>query len=148
MTAAARAPRAAARPPIVLGETDAERLTALALQAEARIPEVAGLLLDELERARIKPDRLVPAGVVGMDSTVEFVDEAHGAPRTVTLVYPGEADIAAGRISVLTHVGAGLIGLSQGQSIVWPDRDGKTRALRVVSVRRAVPPAAAGQGAG
>lgn len=134
MTAVARA---AARPPITLSETDAERLTALALQMEDRIPEVAALLLNELERARVRPDRLVPSHVVGMDATVEFVDEAHGEPRTIRLVYPGEADIAAGRISVLTHVGAGLIGLSEGQSILWPDREGHKRALRVVRVQRA-----------
>ncbi|PZQ57294.1 MAG: transcription elongation factor GreAB, partial [Phenylobacterium zucineum] len=67
MTAMARA---AARPPITVGETDAERLTALALQMEARQPDVAGLLLDELERARVRPDASVPRGVVGMDSLV------------------------------------------------------------------------------
>lgn len=134
----ASAARATARPPIIVGETDAERLTALALQMEARHPDVAGLLLDELERARIRPDARVPEGVVGMASLVDYVDEAHGqAPRTVRLVYPAEADIAEGRVSVMTHVGAGLLGLTQGQSILWPDREGRRRALRVVGVRRA-----------
>ncbi|WP_068874519.1 MULTISPECIES: nucleoside diphosphate kinase regulator [unclassified Phenylobacterium] len=132
-TTTARAP---ARPPITLSETDAERLTALALQAEDRTPELAGLLLAELERARIRPDGKTAPDVVGVGSSVEFVDEAHGEPRTVQLVWPGEADIAAGKVSVLTHVGAGLLGLSAGQSILWPDRDGRKRALRIVSVRR------------
>lgn len=131
------ATRAPARPPITVGETDAERLTALALQAEERLPEVAALLLDELERARVKPDAKMPADVVGVGSTVEFVDEAHGAPRTVRLVWPGEADIAAGKVSVMTHVGAGLLGLTAGQSILWPDRDGRKRSLRILSVGRA-----------
>ncbi len=131
------ATRAPARPPITVGETDAERLTALALQAEDRLPEVAALLLDELERARVKPDAKMPADVVGVGSTVEFVDEAHGAPRTVQLVWPGEADIAAGKVSVMTHVGAGLLGLTAGQSILWPDRDGRKRPLRILSVGRA-----------
>lgn len=133
----AMAARASARPPITLSETDAERLAALALQAEDRTPEVAALLLDELERARVRPDAKMPADVVGMGSTVEFVDEAHGAARTVQLVWPGEADIAAGKVSVLTHVGAGLLGLGAGQSILWPDRDGRRRPLRILSVRRA-----------
>ncbi|MEW5688399.1 MAG: nucleoside diphosphate kinase regulator [Pseudomonadota bacterium] len=128
--------RAAVRPPITVGETDAERLTALALQMEGRHPDVAGLLLDELERARVRPDAAVPKGVVGMDCLVEFVDEAHGAPRKVQLVYPAEADIAAGRVSVMTHVGAGLLGLAEGQAILWPDRDGRRRPLRILSVQR------------
>ena len=130
--------RTHARPPIIVSETDAQRLSALAIQKEATAPEAAGLLLDELERAQVRPDHRVPADVVGMNSTVEFVDEAHGQSRTVQLVYPAEADISAGRISVLTPIGAGLIGLAAGQSILWPDRDGNKRALKVLRVERAV----------
>src|SRR3546814_1242385 len=59
-----------------------------------------------------------------MGSSVTFIDEKSRAERTVRLVYPAEADIAAGRMSILTPVGAGLIGLSVGQSINWPDRGG------------------------
>jgi len=129
--------RAHARPPIIVSETDAQRLTALAIQKEATVPEVAGLLLDELERAQVRPDERVPPDVVGMNSTVEFIDEAHGQSRTVQLVYPAEADISAGRISVLTPIGAGLIGLAAGQSILWPDRDGNKRTLKVLRVQRA-----------
>jgi regulator of nucleoside diphosphate kinase len=50
------------------------------------------------------------------------------------LVYPAEADIEAGRISILTPVGAGLIGLAEGASILWPDRDGHERRLRIIAV--------------
>jgi regulator of nucleoside diphosphate kinase len=55
----------------------------------------------------------------------------------VTLVYPGEADIGQGRISVLTPVGAALIGLSKGQSIDWATRTGETRRLTVIEVHEA-----------
>lgn len=129
--------RAHARPRIIVSETDAQRLSALAIQKEAVAPEAAGLLLDELERAQVKPDHLVPDDVVGMNATVEFIDESHGHSRTVQLVYPAEADINAGRISVLTPIGAGLIGLAAGQSILWPDREGHKRELKVVRVQRA-----------
>ena len=129
--------KASARPPIVLSETDAARLSALAVQNEHALPVAAGLLLDELQRARVRPDHRMPADVIGMNSEVEFVDEAHGRARTVKLVYPTEADIGAGKVSILTPVGAGLIGLSTGQSILWPDRGGQKRALRIVRVARA-----------
>ena len=72
-----------------------------------------------------------------MGATVQFLDEVSGRRRTVELVYPQDADIAADRISVLTPIGAGLIGLSEGQTIAWPDRDGHTRLLRILEVRRA-----------
>lgn len=125
------------RPPIVLSETDADRLFLLAEQREASAPRERSGLIGELERAVVRPDDRVASTVVGMNSTVDFVDEAHGASRTVRLVYPADADIAAGKVSVLTPVGAALIGLNEGQSIRWPDRDGRLRELRVLKVTRA-----------
>jgi regulator of nucleoside diphosphate kinase len=128
--------KSATRPPIILSETDADRLFDLAEQAELNTPHRSHGLLGELMRAHVRPDARVPATVIGMESTVDFIDEAHGATRTVQLVYPAQADIAQGRISILTPVGAGLIGLAEGQSIAWPDREGKVRLLRVLKVRR------------
>ena len=60
--------------------------------------------------------------------------QASGADRTVELVYPRDADISARRVSILTPVGAGVIGLRTGQSILWPDRDGRERKLTIVKV--------------
>jgi len=118
-------------------DAEADRLTNLAIGAEDRFPEVSELLLGEISRAAIhKAERIAP-DVVTMMSTVEFVDEETGAERSVQLVYPGDADIAAGRISILTLMGAGLIGLREGQVISWPDRNGKAHRLRIRSVRRA-----------
>ena len=50
------------------------------------------------------------------------------------LVYPGEADMALQRVSVLTPIGAGLMGLRRGSAIAWPDRQGKPRMLEVIEV--------------
>jgi len=124
-------------PAIVLSRPDHQRLTVLAMAALASAPDVAEELLSELERARlVTPERLPPTAV-RMGSQVTYV--ADGKTRTVTLVYPGEADIAAGRISIMTPVGAALIGLSEGQSITWTARDGRRHELSVIAVH---PPAA------
>jgi regulator of nucleoside diphosphate kinase len=125
---------AVARPCIIMAETEAEHLSTLALQMEQAAPLAADMLLREIDRAEIRPDAVMPDHVVRMRSTVRFEDDAHGVARSVLLVYPKEADIAAGKISVLSLVGAGLIGLSVGQSIQWPDRDGHERALRILKV--------------
>ena len=58
----------------------------------------------------------------------------NGVERTVTLVYPAEADIAQNRISVLTPVGTALIGLARGQSITWTARNGTRHVLSVIAV--------------
>lgn len=92
------------------------------------------LLIDEIGRAStFKADR-IPSDVITMNSMIEFKDAASRTSRTVQLVYPGDADISAGRISILTPVGAGLIGLSAGDVILWPDRDGRERPLTILKV--------------
>ena len=126
--------KAQARPAIQIRETDAERISNLAIEAEDRLPQVAELLLAEINRAKVVPDSRLPGDVVAMQSTVKFVDEASGVERTLQLVYPQAADIEAERISILSLVGAGLLGLRTGQSIMWPDRAGKQRLLRIVDV--------------
>ncbi len=123
-----------ARPRIIMAETEVDRLSTLALQMESAAPLAADMLLREIDRAEVRPDADMPNDVVRMRSTVRFEDDAHGAARSVLLVYPKEADIEAGKISVLSLVGAGLIGLAVGQSIQWPDRDGHERALRILKV--------------
>lgn len=126
--------KARARPPIQIRETDAERIGNLAIEAEERLPLVTELLLAEINRAKVVPDSCLPGDVVAMQSTVKFVDEASGVERTLQLVYPQAADIEAERISILSLVGAGLLGLRTGQSIMWPDRAGRQRLLRIVDV--------------
>lgn len=129
-------PKALRRPAIQMIDSEADTLTTLALGAESRVPAVAAMLLKEIERAAIVSEKRISPDVVTMRSVVEFIDEASGADRTVQLVYPREADISAGRISILTPIGAGLIGMKTGQSILWPDRDGRERKLTIVKVSR------------
>lgn len=127
---------AESRPPIHMIETEADLLSHLALKVSDRLPQVSALLIRETSRARLHSAVAFPDDVVTMGAFVEFVDEGSGARRVVQLVYPSEADIAAGRISILTPVGAGLIGLREGQSILWPDRDGEERRLGIMKVTR------------
>jgi regulator of nucleoside diphosphate kinase len=127
-------PATRGRPSIHLIAEECDALTALALRIEQAEPVLADLLLTELERAELHSAETLPPRTIAMNSMIAFVDERSGTPRTVQLVYPHDADIEAGRISILTPIGAGLIGLAQGDSIVWPDRDGQERLLRIVRV--------------
>ncbi|MPT49108.1 MAG: nucleoside diphosphate kinase regulator [Sphingobium sp.] len=126
--------KATRRPPIHMIDNEADSLTGLAIGAEERLPQVSELLMTEIARAHIHSADKMPVDVVRMQSTVEFTDGTTGARRQVKLVYPREADIEAGRISILTPIGAGLIGLREGQSIIWPDRGGKERTLTIEKV--------------
>jgi len=127
-------------PAIVLGATDHARLTGLADALAERQPELADDLFAELERATVVPSEDVPESVVRMGSMVTFAQDG-GEPRTVTLVFPVEADIEAGRISIATPVGVALIGLAAGQVMHWQARDGRSHTLTVLAV--GAPPAVA-----
>jgi regulator of nucleoside diphosphate kinase len=52
------------------------------------------------------------------------------------LVLPSDADIEAGRVSIMTPVGAGLIGMSVGNQINWPCPDGRPRVLKILEVKQ------------
>ena len=120
-------------PQIIVGTADHNKLIVLALADTGRAAQEADDLLNEMERARVVTDAAVPANVVRMGSAVRYRAE-NGPERLVTLVYPVDADIAAGRVSVLTPVGTALIGLSTGQSIAWHTRDGRQQVLTVLEV--------------
>ena len=120
-------------PQIIVSTTDYERLTDLANASLQRQPAVAQELLDEMERAKVVDASAVPADVVRMGSTVTFKAD-DGQTRTLKLVYPVDESLNEHRISVMTPVGAALIGLGVGQSISWAARDGKHHRLTVTKV--------------
>lgn len=125
-------------PRIVMGLSDHRQLIVLAMAGLGHSADDADGLLYELERAEVVDDNALPVDAVRMGSSVRYRTNG-AAERQVTLVFPKDADIAEGRISVLTPVGTALLGLRPGQSITWLTRDGRTQVLTVVAVS---PPAA------
>lgn len=121
-------------PPIAINTRDADRLRHLAEAAMDRHPQTAEFLAGEIDRAEILPGDQPRRGTVAMQSEVTFRDDISGQTRTVTLVYPEAADVAAGKISVLTPIGAALIGLSDNQTIEFQTPSGGWRSLTVVRV--------------
>ncbi|PBC03674.1 nucleoside diphosphate kinase regulator [Mesorhizobium sp. WSM3860] len=126
------------KPHIRISQSDHVRLSALASTFAARNPDASDELVAELERARVVADGWVSAGTVRMGSTVTFKPDT-GDRKTVTLVYPGDADISEGKVSILTPIGTALIGLSAGQSIMWTARNGRQHELLVLGVNHPAP---------
>ncbi|MFO1079904.1 MAG: nucleoside diphosphate kinase regulator [Reyranellaceae bacterium] len=125
--------RTRSAPQIVVSHADHERLTDLATASLERLPEVAQELLSEMDRAKVVEPEKLPGNVVRMGSTVTFASD-DGQVRTLTLVYPADESLDAHRLSVMTPVGAALIGLAEGQSIRWTARDGRAHRLTVQKV--------------
>jgi regulator of nucleoside diphosphate kinase len=125
-----------AKPPIHISETDYALIASHAMRLEATAPEVAKMLLDEIDRAEVYSRDELPSDVATLGSTVTFVDESTGVRRRVQIVLPADADIERSSLSIHSQVGAGLIGLRAGQSIEWPYPDGRPRTLRIVDVEQ------------
>jgi regulator of nucleoside diphosphate kinase len=68
-----------------------------------------------------------------MQSRVRVRDLGSGQDTVYTLVFPREADVNAGRLSVLAPIGTALLGYRQGDEIEWPVPGG-LRRLKVMKV--------------
>lgn len=135
--------KASARPAITVTASDHAMLSRIADGAVTTMPELAEELARELDRARILPAGRVSAGHVRIGSAVRYRDEVTGRETGVKLVWPQEADIEQGRISVMTPIGVALIGMSAGRSIDWTTRSGEVKRLTVMSVEEPAEAAAA-----
>lgn len=118
-------------PQIYLTQHDLDRLLKL---VESNPGKRLEKLESELVRANVVAREQMPKDVVTMNSRVVFKNETTGERREVTLVYPGSADIDAGKISVLVPIGTALLGLRVGQSIDWELPGGEKQRYRIVEV--------------
>jgi regulator of nucleoside diphosphate kinase len=87
----------------------------------------------ELERSTCVAAHEVPPDVITMHSTASLIDLDTGEELVYTLVFPAEADIRQGKISVLAPVGTAMLGYGVGAVFEWPVPDG-LRRLQVKDV--------------
>ena len=128
-------PPSASAPPLIVSSRDFNRLEKLLDSPALRRHPAAIALMDELNRAEVRPPEHIPEAVVTMHSTVECEEELTGDHHTLTLVYPHEANVGSGQVSILAPVGSALLGLSKGQCIDWSAPDGRPLRLRVIAIR-------------
>jgi regulator of nucleoside diphosphate kinase len=118
--------------------TEADLLTlAGTLEAESRWPSAdrrdVRALRGKLAHAAVVPEHLVPADVITMQSRVRLKDLETGCDETYELVVPAHAAAAAARISVLSSLGAALLGSRQGD-VVDHRVQGERRRSRIERV--------------
>ena len=87
----------------------------------------------ELGRALIVDASSVSQDVVTMNSTIRFLDLQDHRREEYTLVYPDEADLGAGKLSVLSPLGTALLGARAGD-VVTVLRAAGPRAVKIESV--------------
>jgi regulator of nucleoside diphosphate kinase len=87
----------------------------------------------ELDRAEVVDSKDIPMDVITMRSKVRLRDLDTHKEMIFSLVFPNEADVDEGRISVLAPVGTAMIGYRVGDVIEWDVPSGPRR-LKVEEV--------------
>jgi regulator of nucleoside diphosphate kinase len=90
-------------------------------------------LSEELERATVVDSREIPPDVVTMNSKVEVRDLDTDEIAAYTLVFPRDANIDEGRISILASLGTAILGYRAGDEFEW-EVPGGTRRLRIEKI--------------
>ncbi|MHB0923422.1 MAG: nucleoside diphosphate kinase regulator [Bellilinea sp.] len=122
---------------IYITENDLSRLRNLITdtrRSELRRSEYLDNLENELSRAVIVTSENIPADTITMNSKAVLVDVDTNEEMNVTLVYPTDANIEEGKISILAPIGTAMIGYRAGDMFVWrvPDGERKLKVVRVI----------------
>ena len=121
---------------IQVTQEDKKKLMALIesrMQWHTRDKEHLEMLAQELDRAEVVLSRDIPADTVTMHSHVLVRDLDTGRESEYTLVFPTDAEIAQGKISILAPIATALLGYREGDEIEWPTPGGR-RHFKVIKV--------------
>lgn len=84
-------------------------------------------LNEELDKAKVVNSQDIPKDIITMNSTVRIRDLSSGEKKDYTLVFPSDARIEEGKISILSAIGIALIGYGTGDIIEWQVPSGLKR---------------------
>ncbi|MDF3130177.1 nucleoside diphosphate kinase regulator [Kiritimatiellaeota bacterium B1221] len=117
---------------IFMTEFDKKRLTELmdvAQEFDFKDRNDLKMIQSELERAKVVDSKKIPENVVTMNSRLQFMDLEDNEKSEVTLVFPANANIAEGKLSILSPIGTALLGYAEGDEIEWEVPGGSRRIL-------------------
>ena len=126
-------------PPITLSKSDHTFLKDRLKTKTGILNETLTFLEHELKRASVVPDSCLPATAAALKSKVTYTDLQRGKTRTIVLSAPEDADMETNHVSVMSPVGAALLGLSEGQVIGWQTWTGIERMILLERVNEPSP---------
>jgi regulator of nucleoside diphosphate kinase len=105
---------------IYMTDMDYKRLSgilrALKTSVTGKGPQIDAFAADVNNAVVVSPED-IPSNVVTMNSTVRFIDLSSGEEKTCTIVFPADADIEKGRVSVFAPIGSALMGETVGNVV-------------------------------
>ena len=116
------------QPKIFVTTKDAEKLRDLIREAyhtEYRGSEYLKKLAAEIEKASVVLPDQIPSDVITLHSTAALLDQETSEEMIYTLVFPEDADVAQGKISILAPIGTAMLGYRVGDTFEWDTPGGK-----------------------
>lgn len=120
------------KPRLLITTKDQEILSSMI--GHAPTTAAAMLLECELDRAVVVDETLNTRSFCRIGSWITYEDHGSGQTREIQLVLPADADIDKRCVSVLSLVGASLLGLTSGAEFGWTDDKGRPHRLTVLDV--------------
>lgn len=90
-------------------------------------------LARELSIAETVDPKSIPPDIVTMNSRVIVEDLESGESSEYTLVFPEQADIARGFLSVVSPIGTAILGYAKGDTLVW-QTPGGPRKIKIAAI--------------
>jgi regulator of nucleoside diphosphate kinase len=124
------------QPRIFVTTKDAEKLRELirkAYHSDYRGSDYLKKLTGEIEKASVVQPDQIPPDVITLNSTARLVDQNTDEEMLYTLVFPEDADLSQGKISILAPIGTAMLGYKVGDTFEW-DTPGGTRTILVKEI--------------
>jgi regulator of nucleoside diphosphate kinase len=116
---------------IVVKKSDYKKIVQLIMKSPL---DVRSSLENEMARALVFEDNNYPLDAVCIGSVVEFFDLKTKEQGRIKIVLPSEANIKDMKVSVLSPLGAALIGVKKDKTINWLMPGGRVTEIKVISV--------------
>jgi regulator of nucleoside diphosphate kinase len=103
--------------PVIIREDDYDLLKPYFTRS-GMVPDEMSLSA-ELGRASIVKKNKFPAHAIRINSRVQILDQETGASRDLCIVMPQDANIKENKVSIISPIGAALIGFRKGDTVQW-----------------------------
>lgn len=107
---------------IYVTENDMRKLRALvksSRESSRTSDKYLQILENELNKAKVVKSEEIPSDVITMHSEIHLLDLESEEETTYRIVYPNQADVDKGYVSILAPIGTALLGYRVGDIIEW-----------------------------
>jgi regulator of nucleoside diphosphate kinase len=91
-------------------------------------------LNEVLDQADISNCASIPPELVTMNSKISYLRLSDQKVREITIVYPENADLSNGLISILSPLGKAFLGRHKGETVSCDLPNGETSLLKILDI--------------